>query len=110
MIKLNSNFYQWILSDQNIGRNCLQMLLSMFLSRAYGRIGNVYFAQKEYTKALNSYNDSLSETQTPAIRKKRDETKKILKEIEAQEYLDPEKAEEERQKGNELFKNGNIVS
>lgn len=76
--------------------------------RAYGRIGNVYYAQNDLAKAESAYAEALSETHVPEIRKKLDALRKRKKEEELQAYLDPEKAEESRQEGNEFFKNGKL--
>ncbi|XP_064621757.1 stress-induced-phosphoprotein 1-like isoform X2 [Lineus longissimus] len=77
------------------------------IAKAFARMGNAYNKQKNYQEALKYFNKSLSEYRDPDINKKVTEIKKIVKEQERVAYLDPEKAEEAKQKGNDFFKQGN---
>lgn len=52
------------------------------------------------------YEKSMSEHRTPEIRTLLSDIEKIIKEEERKAYVDPEKAEEENEKGNVLFKKG----
>lgn len=70
------------------------------------RIGNVYNAQENYEEAIKYYRDSLAEHNNPQIREKILKIEKLVKEKERVAQLNPELAEEEREKGNESFKKG----
>lgn len=48
----------------------------------------------------------MSEHRTPEIRTMLSDMDKKIKETEAKAYIDPVKAEEAKEKGNELFKKG----
>lgn len=48
----------------------------------------------------------MSEHRTPEIRTLLSDVEKMIKEEERKAYIDPVKAEEEKEKGNELFKKG----
>ena len=69
-------------------------------------MGNVYFAQEDYEKAIEKFGSSLVEHNNIQVRDKMNKAKKLLKEKEKAAYLNPEIAEEERIKGNEFFKKG----
>jgi len=68
------------------------------------RIGNVHHAQGEIRKAIEMWKDSLSESNNQQVRDKIYKAEKVLKEQEHLAYINPEKAEEERNMGNEAFK------
>ena len=70
------------------------------------RIGNVYNAQENYDEAIKMYKNSLAEHNNAQVREKIYKIEKQRKEKERLAYLNPELAEEEREKGNEAFKKG----
>lgn len=57
-------------------------------------------------EALHYYEKALSEHRDPEIVKKHKELEKEVKELEKKAYIDPEKSEQEKTEGNELFKKG----
>ena len=77
--------------------------------RPIARIGNVYFALKDFTNAIKFYEDSLIEANSSAVQDKLMAAKKAIKEQEKKAYLDPEKAIQAKEEGNEQFKKGEIM-
>jgi len=78
-------------------------------AKAHGRIGNAYFKQKDYTKAIDAYERGLLENQDKNIAKKLLKTKRAKAKADALAYLCPEKAAEAKQKGNDRFHAGDFV-
>ncbi|SPO27171.1 probable STI1 - Hsp90 cochaperone [Ustilago trichophora] len=78
------------------------------VAKAYGRIGSAYAKQDKLELAITNFEKSLTEHRTPDILAKLRDTEKLLKERTRQAYIDPAKAEEERTRGNELYKNGDF--
>lgn len=78
------------------------------IAKPFARIGNTYYKQKDLEKALKFYNSSLSEHRNPDILKKKQQVEKEIKEKKLLEQLDPVKAEESKQQGNELYKKGDF--
>lgn len=74
--------------------------------RALARIGNAYLQKEDLKNALNFLNKSISENRDAAVVKKVFEVQKKIKELEAKAMVNPEKALEEKQKGNKLFTEG----
>ncbi|KAK7307803.1 hypothetical protein VNO77_41182 [Canavalia gladiata] len=59
---------------------------------------------KDYESAIETFQKALTEHRNPDTLKKLNEAEKAKKELEQQEYFDPKIADEEREKGNEFFK------
>jgi len=76
------------------------------MAKAFTRAGSAYHKLKDYDNALLYYNKSLSESRDPVIVKKVNELEKEIKEQKRKEYINPEIAIEEKNKGNEAFKKG----
>jgi len=76
------------------------------IAKAYARIANAHTKLNQSAEALKFYQKSLSEHRDPAIIKKVSQIEKQMKDEQAKAYLDPAKAEEERQKGNDMFTKG----
>ncbi|XP_065063810.1 stress-induced-phosphoprotein 1-like [Rhopilema esculentum] len=76
------------------------------IAKALSRIGNAYAKMEVFDKAMRYYDLSLAEFRSPDVIKRADELKKLMKDKERLEYIDKDKAEEERVKGNELFSQG----
>ncbi len=73
------------------------------VAKAFGRIGSAYVKQDDLLKAIEYFEKSLTEHRTPDILKKLRSAEKDLKIREEKSYIDPEKAEEARLLGKELF-------
>ncbi|CAD5196981.1 unnamed protein product [Musa acuminata subsp. malaccensis] len=59
---------------------------------------------KDYDIAIETFQKALTEHRNPDTLKKLNDAERAKKELEQQEYFDPKIADEEREKGNELFK------
>src|SRR5690606_5806415 len=77
--------------------------------RAFGRIGTAYQKQGDLANAVEYYQRSLTEHRTPDILTKLRAAEKAKIEAEKQAYIDPAKAEEAREQGNQYFKDANWV-
>lgn len=76
------------------------------IAKAYARMGNAYYKLEDWTNTRQAYEKSLTEHRTPETRAKLADVEKIIKEAERKAYLDPEKANDEKNKGNEYFQKG----
>uniref|UniRef100_I1J9X9 STI1 domain-containing protein n=1 Tax=Glycine max TaxID=3847 RepID=I1J9X9_SOYBN len=78
------------------------------IARALTRKGNALVkmakCSKDYESAIETYQKALTEHRNPDTLKKLNEAEKAKKELEQQEYFDPKLADDEREKGNEFFK------
>ncbi|WRX18233.1 Tetratricopeptide repeat 1 - like 7 [Theobroma cacao] len=59
---------------------------------------------KDYESAIETFQKALTEHRNPETLKKLNDVEKAKKDLEQQEYFDPKIADEEREKGNECFK------
>jgi tetratricopeptide (TPR) repeat protein len=80
------------------------------IAKAFSRIGNAHRNLGDLHSAKIAYEKSMSEFRTPEIKALLSEVEKKIKEEERKAYIDPVKAEEEKEKGNELFKNGDYAT
>ena len=78
------------------------------VAKAFGRIGSAYLKKDDLPQAITFFEKSLTEHRTPEILAKLRQAEKDLKERERQAYIDPAKAEEERNRGNTLYKEGDF--
>lgn len=78
------------------------------ISKAFSRIGNAYRKLENWKQAKIYYEKSLSEYRNPEVKTLLSEMEKKIKEEELKAYIDPMKAEEEKEKGNEFFKKGDF--
>uniref|UniRef100_A0A0N4Z4A1 Stress-induced-phosphoprotein 1 n=1 Tax=Parastrongyloides trichosuri TaxID=131310 RepID=A0A0N4Z4A1_PARTI len=76
------------------------------LAKAMARCGNAYWKQNNLKEALVWIEKSLSEHRDPELVKKQKTLKKEIEDAERKAYINPELAEEEKAKGNDLFKKG----
>jgi stress-induced-phosphoprotein 1 len=80
------------------------------IAKACTRIGNAYKKLEDYKSAKTYYEKSMSEHRTPEIKTLLSDVEKKIKEEELKAYIDPAKAEEEKEKGNEFFKKGDYTT
>uniref|UniRef100_A0A6U4WCQ4 STI1 domain-containing protein n=1 Tax=Hemiselmis andersenii TaxID=464988 RepID=A0A6U4WCQ4_HEMAN len=79
------------------------------LGKAYSRLGNALVKLERLEEAVKAYDSSLMEVKDGQVELKRRTAIRMKEDRDEKAYLDPEKAEEERQKGNQLFKEGKWV-
>lgn len=80
------------------------------IAKAFTRIGNSYNKLGNLKQAKVYYEKSMSEHRTPEIKSLLSDVEKALKEEERRAYIDPVKAEEEKELGNIKFKDGDYAS
>ena len=80
------------------------------IAKAYARKGNCYTQMKKWGEALEMYDKSLLEVNDPVVKEAKKNSEFQRKTEEEQQYLDPTKAEEHREKGNKLFRDGNFAT
>ncbi|XP_038214917.1 stress-induced-phosphoprotein 1 [Zerene cesonia] len=76
------------------------------IAKAFTRIGNAYKKMEQWKLAKTYYEKSMSEHRTPEIKTLLSEVEKRIAEEEKKAYVDPVKAEQEKELGNEYFKKG----
>jgi len=74
------------------------------IAKAFGRIGSSYEKLGDLKNAIDAYGRSLTEHRTPEILNKLRAAEKNLIQQEKESYIDPQKAEEARELGNQKFK------
>lgn len=73
------------------------------IAKSFMRIGNAYKKMKKYQQAKVYYEKSMSEHRTPEIKTLLSEVEKVIKEEERKAYVDPVKAEQEKEIGKCFF-------
>lgn len=73
------------------------------IAKALARIGNAYFRMENYKKAIEYYEESLTEHRNREIVQRKLQAEQLLRKQEELAYINPDLAEEHRQKGNQLF-------
>jgi len=76
------------------------------VAKSFARIGNAYKAMDKLDEAKRAYEDSLMEDRVEDVEKRLKNLQKEMKKRETEAYINPEAAEQARQEGNELFKEG----
>ncbi|XP_008791693.2 hsp70-Hsp90 organizing protein-like [Phoenix dactylifera] len=79
-------------------------MIAKALTRKGTALGKLAKCSKDYEPAIETFQKALTEHRNPDTLKKLNEAERAKKELEQQEYFDPKIADEEREKGNELFK------
>jgi len=79
------------------------------IAKAFSRIGNAYKKLEDYKSAKTYFEKSMSEHRTPEVKTIITQLEKKIKEDERKAYVDPVKAEEAKEKGNEFFNKGQFA-
>jgi len=79
------------------------------IAKALGRTGNAYAKKGDLPTAIKFYNKSLTEHRTPDVLAKLREAERTQAEAARLAYIDPEKAAQAREEGNELFHKGDFA-
>uniref|UniRef100_A0A0D9W7M4 STI1 domain-containing protein n=1 Tax=Leersia perrieri TaxID=77586 RepID=A0A0D9W7M4_9ORYZ len=79
-------------------------MISRALTRKGTALAKLAKCSKDYDVAIETYQKALTEHRNPDTLKKLNDAERAKKELEQQEYYDPKIADEEREKGNEFFK------
>lgn len=80
------------------------------IAKALTRIGNAHKKLGNLQSAKTFYEKSLSEHRTVDVKTLLSEVEKMIKDEERRSYIDPAKAEEAKNKGNELFRQSDFSS
>ncbi|KAG6451944.1 hypothetical protein O3G_MSEX007375 [Manduca sexta] len=76
------------------------------IAKAFTRIGNAYKKMEQWKLAKTYYEKSMSEHRTPEIKSLLSEVERRIVEEERKAFIDPVKAEQEKELGNDFFKKG----
>lgn len=79
-------------------------MIARALTRKGTALAKLAKCSKDYEPAIETFQKALTEHRNPDTLKKLNDAEKAKKELEQQEYFDPRIADEEREKGNECFK------
>ncbi|KAL2472458.1 Hsp70-Hsp90 organizing protein 3 [Abeliophyllum distichum] len=97
--------------DEAVERGRELRLDFKMIARALTRKGTALVkmakSSKDYEPAIEAFHKALTEHRNPDTLKKLNDAEKAKKELEQQEYYDPQIADEEREKGNQYFKEQN---
>jgi len=74
------------------------------VAKVFNRMASVHEKRKQYDQAIEYYNKALTEDNNRATRNALREIERNKEKYEKESYMDPVKAEEHREKGNEFFK------
>ncbi|KFK26931.1 hypothetical protein AALP_AA8G311800 [Arabis alpina] len=79
-------------------------MIARALTRKGSALVKMAKCSKDFEPAIETFQKALTEHRNPDTLKKLNDAEKAKKDLEQQEYFDPTIAEEEREKGNEFFK------
>lgn len=78
------------------------------VAKAFGRIGTAYHKMDNLPAAITHFEKSLTEHRTPEVLGKLRQAEKEQRDRAREAYIDPAKAEEERNRGNTFYKEGDF--
>jgi len=74
------------------------------VAKVFARMAAIYEKQKQFDEAIEMYNKALTEDNNRTFRNALREVQRLKEKHEKDSYIDPARAEEHREKGNEYFK------
>lgn len=74
------------------------------VAKIYAKIGNTYFRANEFEKAVEAYKNAQLEHRTRPVALQLKKVEELLEKRQKEQYLDPKKAEEARERGAEFFR------
>jgi len=80
------------------------------IAKAYNRMGTAHRKKGELELAKGAYEKALTEHRTPDYRQNLSEVESAIKKIAEAAYVNPELADQEKQKGNDCFKKGDFAN
>jgi len=80
------------------------------IAKAYNRMGTAHRKKDELELAKGAYEKALTEHRTPDYRQNLSEVESAIKKVAEAAYINPELAEQEKQKGNDCFKKGDFAN
>lgn len=80
------------------------------VAKVYLRMASVFEKQERFEEAIAMYNKALTEDNNKQTRNALREAERAKEKFEKARYLDPQKAEEHREKGNTFFKANDMVA
>eukprot|EP00930_Biecheleria_cincta_P096127 TRINITY_DN87_c0_g1_i2.p1 TRINITY_DN87_c0_g1~~TRINITY_DN87_c0_g1_i2.p1 ORF type:complete len:605 (-),score=194.58 TRINITY_DN87_c0_g1_i2:517-2268(-) len=80
------------------------------VAKVFNRMASIHEKRKEFAQAIEMYNKALTEDNTRQTRNALRECQIKQEKAEKDAYIDPTKAEEHREKGNEYFKDKDYAS
>ncbi|EPY50621.1 chaperone activator Sti1 [Schizosaccharomyces cryophilus OY26] len=79
------------------------------IAKALGRLGTTYQKRGDLATAIEYYQRSLTEHRSPDTLTKLKDVEKLKEKQDRESYINPDKADEARSKGNDLFKSGDFA-
>jgi len=83
-----------------------QFLDYSIVAKAFVRIGNAYIKNKDYAQAIEAYQKALTEHRTADTLSLLKKAEKMKEDNDRMSYLDPEKSQAAKDRGNKHFKDG----
>merc|ERR1719464_901387 len=80
------------------------------VAKVYNRMASIHEKRKKFDQAIEMYQKALTEDNNRQTRNALREIERTKEKFEKESYINPEKAEEHRQKGNDYFKEQNWAS
>ena len=79
------------------------------IAKLLARKARIYHLKKDFDQAIDLYNESLLENRVPRIASELKDVQREKRKAEEIAYINPEKSEEHREKGNEYYKAGDYA-
>lgn len=97
------------LCEDTIEKGRAQRADFKLVARTFARMGGALAKMNRFDEAIRALEKSLAEHRTSEVVNRLHETERLKREFEAQAYLNPEIAVQEKERGNALFKEGKFA-